>query len=503
MLEWFRKKFSPESIAEPEKEPPSVGSAIGSLRTEYRSGMSKMQLLASVQADTIQVALPGAMDSAKDIAALSGLNITENQFAFFGSQGFIGYQTMAMLAQNWLIAKACAQPGVDAVRKGWQITADGTQALGPDVLDAIKRYDKRMKITKQLQEYVYFGRVFGIRLLMADVISSDEKYYEKPFNPDGITAGSYRGLTQIDPYWIAPVLISEDANNPESRHFYDPTYWTVQGRKIHRSHFVVFRGVPQVPDILKPTYRYGGVSVTQQIFERVYAAERTANEAPMLAQTKRLTVLKTDVKKAMADQAAFDAAMSWWRDKMDSFGVKVIGLDDEISQSETSLADLDSTIMSQYQLVAAIARVPVTKLLGTVPKGFNATGEYDEASYHEELESLQTNDLTDVLDRHYICLIRSAIEPKFNVRPDVSIVWNPLDSMTAKEQAEVNKIKAETGNALVQAGAIDGMDERARIAADPNSGYHALPEPEVLDEEDDVIVDEDAPADGNPPALTN
>ena len=30
--------------------------------------------------------------------------------------------------------------------------------------------------------------------------------------------------------------------------------------------------------------------------------------------------------------------------------------------------------MTQYQLAASVANVPATKLLGTQPKGFNATG---------------------------------------------------------------------------------------------------------------------------------
>lgn len=497
MLEWFRRLVAPETVAEPEPEEAPKRSITGGLSTDYRPGLSRVELLARVESDMIQTRVGGAMDSVKDAARLTSIAVTDQQLAFYGSQSFIGYQLMALLAQNWLIAKACGQPGEDAVRKGWQVTVDGTEELSPDVLDAIKRHDKRLQINEQLQEFAYFGRVFGVRHLMADIQSDDPEYYEKPFNPDGITPGSYRGLTQIDPYWISPVLVSSDADRPESRHFYDPTYWTIQGRRIHRSHLIIFKG-PQVADLLKPTYRYGGVSVTQQIYERVYSAERTANEAPMLAQTKRMTVLKTDVKKAMADQTAFDAAMTWWRNKMDNYGANVIGMDDEISQMDTSLADLDATIMTQYQLVASVAGVPVTKLIGTVPKGFNATGEYDESSYHESLESLQTNKLTAVLDRHYLCLMRSNIAPKFKVPPpNISVVWNPLDTVTAKEQAEVNLINAQAGAQLVTSGAIDGMDERARITADPKSGYHALPEVEIEPIEDETNTD------GNPSAVAN
>ena len=477
MLEWFRSKFAPETVVQKEAEKAEEPRSLtGALRTDYGRAQSRMMLLARAQADTIQIAPPtGAMDSAKDVARLNALNITDTQLAFYASQNFIGYQTMAMLAQNWLIAKACDQVGKDAVRKGWSVTSNGSEQLPPEVIDAIRKHDKRLKIKKQIREMLYFGRVFGVRHVMFDIDSQDPEFYEKPFNPDGITAGSYRGITQIDPYWISPVLTEDSANNPASRHFYEPTYWTIQGRKVHRSHLIIFKGT-EVPDILKPTYRYGGLSIAQLIFERVYAAERTANEAPQLAQTKRETVLKTDVKKALSNQEAFDTTMQTWANTRDNYGVRVIGLDDEATQIETSLADLDATIMTQYQLVASIAGVPITKLLGTVPKGFNATGEYDEASYHETLESLQEAEPTELLDRHYLCLLRSEIEPKFKIRPEITVVWEALDTMTAKEQAEVNEIKARTGQTLVQSGAIDGMDERERITADPKSGYNGLPE---------------------------
>ena len=49
-----------------------------------------------------------------------------------------------------------------------------------------------------------------------------------------------------------------------------------------------------MPDTLKPSYNYGGIPLPQLIYERVYAAERTANEAPQLALSKRTSVLKVN-----------------------------------------------------------------------------------------------------------------------------------------------------------------------------------------------------------------
>lgn len=225
-----------------------------------------------------------------------------------------------------------------------------------------------------------------------------------------------------------------------------------------------------VPDILKPSYLYGGPSVPQLIYERVYAAERTANEAPMLAMAKRMDVYKTDTAAALTDQGVFEQTMNQWRTWMNNWGVKVIDKESEdIQRFDTSLADLDAVIMTQYQLCAAIAGVPATKLMGTQPKGFNSTGESEEASYHEELESIQTHGLLPLLRRHY--LLRSLSERWDHA---VTVQFPAMDALTEKEQAEINKLKADTAGVLAGVGAIDGQDERARLAADPQSGYNGL-----------------------------
>jgi hypothetical protein len=60
--------------------------------------------------------------------------------------------------------------------------------------------------------------------------------------------------------------------------------------------------------------------------------------------------------------------------------------------------------------------------------------------------------------------------------------------MTAEELANINKIKADTGQVLSASGAIDGEDERKRIIADPESGYSGLVDDEIATSPDDVIM---------------
>lgn len=126
--------------------------------------------------------------------------------------------------------------------------------------------------------------------------------------------------------------------------------------------------------------------------------------------------------------------------------------------------------MSQYQLVAAAAEIPATKLLGTTPKGFNATGEYEEASYHETLESIQEHYATPFLEKHHQLVMLSAQMGEV----ETAIAWNPVDSPTAKEYAEIRKMTAETDLMLAEAGVIEATEIRAKLQADENSGFSNL-----------------------------
>jgi hypothetical protein len=469
MFNWFRR----------DKEEPAPKQQGSIFSTHGFDGLSRpLAPLADVLSAIYALQPKIEAGTAKDDADGQGDNLkstfrgwgqfNESQMAWYASQGFIGYQICALLAQNWLVEKACGVPARDATRNGFEVgTVDGSE-LDPKALALLKKFDKKMNIRWRAEEFVRFGRIFGIRIAIFKVESTDPDYYEKPFNIDGVTPGSYRGITQVDPYWTVPEITN--VSNPDAEHFYDPLYWRINGRRYHRSHLAIFRQ-SEVPDILKPAYLYGGLPVPQLIMERVYAAERTANEGPLLAMTKRMRYMTTteEAMVAAGDQVA--ERVGRMNALANNHGT-YIGLDgDTFEQFETSLTDLDNVIMNQFQLVAAASKVPATKLLGTSPKGMDATGEFDEKNYHEELESLQEHDLTPLIERHHALVLRSECP---DLQVETAITWNPTDSPSAKDQAELNAKKAETDERYVNMGAVQAEDITRRLATDKESGYTSL-----------------------------
>ena len=421
---------------------------------------------------------------AKNLFRIGRQLIPDKLFCWYVSQGFIGYQACSFIGQNWLVNRACSLKGRDAVKNGFTITFDEGDDVPPSLIEHVEKLNRYFKLNRELVRADKFKNIFGISHILFRVDSDDPEYYEKPFNPDGIQPGRYKGMTHIDPYWITPLLTTESVADPESTGFYEPTYWVVSGKKYHRSHFVILRG-PEVSDILKPTYLYGGLPLTQLIAERVYSSERTANEAPQLALTKRLVIRYIEeLEEAILFQNKFEENMEALTEWRDNFGVWVDGNDNRVEQQDTSLSDLDVTIMTQYQIVAGQSGIPATKLMGTSPKGFQATGEHEVKSYHEELESIQENDMEPIIHRHHQCLMRSLIAPRYNIDPlTIDIVWNPLAVQSAKEQAETAELKSRTYKTYQDTGAVDEYDIRDTIIADEDSGMsgiEAVTRPEEL-----------------------
>lgn len=434
----------------------------------------------------------GAGPGAGGLTDMAPLN--EAVFGFLGAQTFVGYQVAGMLAQHWLIQKACMMPARDALRNWLEPrTVDGDELENADVLKLIRRYDRKLGIKQAAREFVYRGRVFGVRVGYFRVDTRDADYYGKPFNPESVTPGSYKGFVQIDPNWLMPELDEDAVSNPASPDFYEPTYWRVGMQRFHKSHLCIYRHAPPV-DFLKPTYLFGGIPLPQMIMERVYAAERVANEAPMLAMSKRTTVLYMDVKKIAADTGSLISKILAWVRFRDNMGIKLQDTSDKLEQFDTSLADLDVITMTEYQLVAAASEVPATKLLETSPKGFNSTGENEQRNYAQVLESIQESDVTPLVERHHQYVMLSYVVPEMRkkdpafVAVETSVIWNPVDTPTAKEQAEINKLDADTDQLRLDQGAIDEYDIRDKLITTPGSGYTSLSRierPEVADEDGD------------------
>ncbi len=457
-----------------------LGLGLDAARTQYIE-QNVIQVKAPTPSGDAGTAMDSACNKLNYDGAFSFVNRQVLSY-FVASSSFIGYYAMAVIAQNKIVQMGCSSAAKDAMRNGYELVQENGDELPKEESRKISKLDKKYKLNQNIIEAETFNNVFGIRHVLFK--HTDPNFdYSEPFNPDSFKGGKYAGMAQIDPYWVTPELNDKDITDPTAINYYEPTYWMVNGKRYHKSHFIILSGDPVV-DYLKPTYRYGGISKTQQVYERVYAGERTANEIPQLVMTKRMNVRKTDLAKAQANKAKFIETLNAASEFRDNYGTQVIGMGEESSQLETSLADLDTSMWANYHLVAAIFQRPVSKLFGTGHGGLG-TGDTDEDYDIAMLETLQSGNLEDVAHAHYQRLMMS----EFGKEMELDLVWNPLKVMSDKEQAEVNFIKSQTAVNLYNTGAIGDVDIRENLSADKMSGYSGVKV--VIDTPHDDIDDDE------------
>lgn len=393
-------------------------------------------------------------------------------YTHFALQGFIGFQACAILTQNWLINKCCALPPKDAMAPDYDVSYKDKDVLDNDKellleLKTISDSKTDFSIKTCAIEFAEKKRQFGVSYAYPIIAGAK---YDKPFKLESVKLNSYKGMVNVDPYWLSPELDLTAASDVKSSDFYEPTWYKLpNGVKIHKS-WIVKSINGNIPDILKPTYNYGGYPIPQLIYQRVYAAESVANEAPMLAKSKRLLYMDGNLSNYVLNQskAENDAkAFSYFRD---NWGVVVKRPDQAIGQIDTSLTDFDAVLMSQYQLVAAASGVHATKLLETQPKGFNTSGAFEEAQYNSLLLSIEKDDYKPYLNFHYMLLLKS----KYNKTYTIDCEFKPIDTPSRKEVAEYNEIKSRTNASYLMAGVISKNECRETLRLDPDSGFNML-----------------------------
>lgn len=406
-----------------------------------------------------------------------GVSIPNLPLTYMGKfrNTYIGWDACAIIAQNVWVGRAIEQPVKDALSPSYNfVNSDlkGDNMLEQCELKKLKqRVEREFQLTKKLKENSIVKRKFGWSFVVPVFKKGKEPDMSVPFNPQAIKKGSFEGIKVVEPRWIMPQFNNIATQDPTDKNFYDPIeYRTFGGKTIHHTWLRKFVHI-DVGDILKPVYMFGGISIPQLIYERVYAAERVADEVPLLVLTKRTFIADAELANYMAQPEEVENRLQALVTLRDNFGIFVKDIGTEVSQIDTNLSNLEEVINSQYYLVAAIAEVPVSKFLKTPIKGMNATGKAEADDYNQSLIRFQNEDFKPVID-FVVELMGLSDGKEYTIEAE----FNELSVPTAVEQAEINDIAIANIVQLVQLGIIDAEEGRTKIRTDKRSGFSWLPE---------------------------
>jgi phage-related protein (TIGR01555 family) len=143
--------------------------------------------------------------------------------------------------------------------------------------------------------------------------------------------------------------------------------------------------------------------------------------------------------------------------------------EDEYRIEDTSVGGVRD-IVAEFQIaLSAETGIPVTVLFGRSPAGQNATGEADFDTLHDLVEGLQKSKATPALERLVALIL--AQKGVTGGPKQWSIVWPPLDTPTAKEDAEIRKTTAD-GQAA-EANAVGALVDRGILSEEEAKDYLA------------------------------
>lgn len=431
-------------------------------------------------------------------------NLVSDKVLRYFSDNFawLGWLTCATLAQHPFISRACSIPGEDAVAVGYKIVFAKNDGVDTDANEqkakSLIRDAKRMGINQSLRKFDFNKRVFGIGICIPCFEADSEEGYgyidkmlSMPYNIDALRRKGlrYSGMKIVDPYWLTPIFDDRSGFDPTSKDFYMPTWWQVGSlkRRIHKSWCVQYVNTI-VADVLKPTYYYGGMPLPQMLMQRVYSADKVADEAQMLAMSKRLLVVDANVQKLVANPKEAAKIMDALKFARDNWGVFFKNPNTNVQQVDTYITEFNQLIMTQYQLVSSIAQIPAPKLLKVMPTGFSDVSELVWKDYAQHIASIQEDEFEPILDRHFTFHMAVNLRER---NTDFDIAFNPVDVPTLMEKAKIVELETKAAKQLIEQGVLAPHEVRQVIRSKKGGDFSniAKDQAEEAERKDNIRAD--------------
>ncbi|CAI3683893.1 phage portal protein [Clostridium neonatale] len=352
----------------------------------------------------------------------------------------------SLYRSHWIVRKIIDTIPEDMVKNWINITTQ----LEPD---QIKRFDKLQRTTRiqrDILQGLKWGRLYGGAAAVI-IIDGHEDILDQPLDYDMIMPGSFKGLIVGDRWsGITPgETLIEDVSSPD---FGLPEYyeWNTDNFtvRVHHSRILRFTG-RELPYIEKCTEVGWGASEVEIIFDELKKRDNTSWNIAQLIFLANLRVLKmADLGELLAvgdEQAQKDLyntvqAQNWL---MSNMGMYILNQDDGFETHQYTFSGLNDIYESFMLDVAGAAEIPVTKLFGRSPAGFNATGESDSKNYYETVEQKQTAQLEPVLDK----LLPIMFISEFGAVPDdLDYDFNPIGTPS---ESELSDIVDKKSNAII------------------------------------------------------
>lgn len=431
---------------------------------------------------------PMAMDN---VPSFIGSGWAGNQLAnvaFAEGYTFLGYAYLSELAQIPEYRLISEVISTEATRKWIKVQTTSEDVDKEEKIKQLEAELDRLDVRTVFRTVSEQDGWFGRSHIYIDTGSTDDaKELATPigdgtsdFTSTKFEKGFLKQLKVIEPIWTYPS--NYNASDPMKNDWYRPTAWYVMRRSVHWSRLLTFVSKP-VPDMLKPAFSFGGLSMTQMAKPYVDNWLETRQSVNDLIQAFSQMILSTDMSTVLQGSSDQDlmARVDLFNATRNNRGTMVLNKDtEELKNIAVPLGTLDKLQAQAQEHICSVSRIPLVKYTGLSPSGLNASSDGEIRSFYDTIHAYQEK----FFDPHLWTIFRFAqINLWGEVDPELTFEWEPLWEMDEVQLATKRKTEADTDGVYIDKGILAPEECRQRIAADPSQPYgpidvNAVPTPD-------------------------
>jgi phage-related protein (TIGR01555 family) len=377
----------------------------------------------------------------------------------------------------------------DMFREGWKYKfPDEEETSIEEYADIYDEVLEELKVDSKVREAFYWARLYGGAVILIGAL--DGQGLDAPLKPQRIRTFEYLRVIDRSDIIYSNIVFQLDPEKPRygMPEFYPIRFKNAAGvdetQNVHYSRIIEVHGnlIPAGASHYSEEQRFWGISVLQNVNEHLGTVGTSIKNVGHLLHEFSTGKFKF---AGLAEMLSFPDGEEKVRKRVEILDLMrsvfhSIYLDssDDFIRDSVSFAGVPEVLYNLYMLVSAGTGYPITRLFGVSPAGMNATGESDMRNYYDMVRSKQTNEAEPILLR----LVR--IISEWKGIPEPYIEWNPLEQLSRKELAEVEKLEADkeaviatTYQAYINAGIMEPYEARALQFGDT---LDKIPPPEDL-----------------------
>lgn len=415
--------------------------------------MGKKKKTKPTQLKTPNTGIPGVLDSKPEIISVkkaldaysntaANLGFGANNLAEAGSyvmKRFTwDYWTLNILFRdNWIAKAIIEKPANEMLKNGFEIQTE----LDPDKVDKIMRYWTSTKTRDKFIECLKWARLYGGCILVPMIEGQDD--LEEPLDYDTIMPDSYKGCFNVDRWCgVSPSAeLVEDIDDPDfgTPEFYDVSD-NVDGKvlRIHHSRVIkmIGRKLPYWEELAE---NYWGASELEHVYTELKKRDDTSANISFLIFLANIRVLSMEGLGQMITLGDQEGLQRVWQTMqsmnrlMCNTGTLALDKDDSFTTQQYSFTGINDVYESFMLDISGAAEIPIDKLFGRSPSGFD-TGEETLQNYYDTIQEKQETYVRGPLEKIIKIITMSAVG---EIPDDLEIMFSPIRRPSAKEMADI------------------------------------------------------------------